>query len=179
MRKPGQERLRVVRSPLLLLIGVGAVAGCRIEPVPETERNGTSAQVADGVPRGADVEIISVPGAARLPVFSHAVRVGDVIYLSGAIGTQGAELSVVQGGVGPETRQTLENIGTVLEAAGATMEDIFKCTVFLADIEDYAAMNEVYLEFFPESPPARSAMAGTGLALGARVEIECMAAARS
>ena len=70
----------------------------------------------------------------------------------------------------------MENIVTVLDAAGLTLEDLVKCTVFLADIADYAAMNEVYVEFFPASPPARSAMAGSGLALGALVEIECIAA---
>ncbi|MDH5590509.1 MAG: RidA family protein, partial [Gemmatimonadota bacterium] len=73
---------------------------------------------------------------------------------------------------------TMENIRTVLAAADLTLDDLVKCTVFLADIADYAAMNQVYLEFFPADPPARSAMAGSGLALGARVEVECIAAAR-
>jgi 2-iminobutanoate/2-iminopropanoate deaminase len=79
--------------------------------------------------------------------------------------------------VGPETRQTLENIKRVLEHAGSSMDRVVKCTVFLQDIADYAAMNEVYATFFPEDPPARSTVAGSGLALGARVEIECMAVA--
>lgn len=163
MIKPGHKGLT-------LLI---ALVGCSIEPSPDAGLNRTGAQAAER-PR---MEVITVPGAARLPVFSHAVRVGDVLYLSGAIGTQGADLTLVEGGVGPETRQTLNNVSTVLEAAGATLADVFKCTVFLADMEDYAAMNEAYLEFFPSDPPARSAMAGSGLALGARVEIECMALA--
>ncbi|MCA9738151.1 MAG: RidA family protein [Gemmatimonadetes bacterium] len=123
------------------------------------------------------MEIINVPGVAKLPVFSPAVRVGDLLLLSGQIGTVGGELRLVEGGVGPETRQTLANIEQVLQAAGATRADIAKCTVFLADIADYGAMNEAYLEFFPSDPPARSAMAGSGLALGARVEIECIARA--
>jgi len=79
--------------------------------------------------------------------------------------------------VGPETRQTLENIKRVLEHAGSSMDRVAKCTVFLQDIADYAAMNEVYATFFPKDPPARSTVAGSGLALGARVEIECLAVA--
>jgi reactive intermediate/imine deaminase len=111
---------------------------------------------------------------AGLP-FSSAVRVGDVIYLSGQIGNLIGTRELVPGGVAAETRQTLENIGTVLEAAGSSLDRVFKCTVFLADIAEYAAMNEVYARFFPKDPPARSTVAGSGLALGARVEIECMA----
>ncbi len=71
----------------------------------------------------------------------------------------------------------MENIRAVLEHAGSSMERVVKCTVFLLDMGDYQEMNEVYREFFPGDPPARSALAATGLALGARVEIECMALA--
>jgi reactive intermediate/imine deaminase len=110
---------------------------------------------------------------AGLP-FSTAVRVGDILYLSGQIGTvPGA--GVVSGGIGAETRQTLENIKSTLDALGSSMERVFKCTVFLKDIADYTSMNEVYARFFPNEPPARSTVAGSGLALGALVEIECMA----
>lgn len=114
---------------------------------------------------------------ARLPVFSSAVRSGDFIYLSGALGALPGVTppQLIEGGIGPETRQTMENIIVVLDAADATLEDLIKCTVFLADIADYAAMNAVYLEYFPSDPPARSALAGSGLALGALVEIECIA----
>ena len=82
-----------------------------------------------------------------------------------------------EGGIEVETRQTMDNIISILAAADATLEDLIKCTVFLADIDDYAAMNSVYVEYFPADPPARSALAGSGLALGALVEIECIAAA--
>jgi reactive intermediate/imine deaminase len=82
---------------------------------------------------------------------------------------------LVEGGVAAETRQTMENIRAVLDYAGSSMDRVVKCTVFLADIADYAAMNEAYRTFFPEHPPARSTVAGSGLALGARVEIECIA----
>lgn len=89
------------------------------------------------------------------------MRVGNLVFLSGAIGTPPTgELRVVQGGAGPETRATMDNIGRILEAAGLGFEDLVKCTVFLAD---YAAMNEVYVTYFEGmEPPARSTMAGSG-----------------
>jgi reactive intermediate/imine deaminase len=122
------------------------------------------------------MEFYSPPGerGATLP-FSEAVRVGDIHYLSGKVGTDPATGKLPEGGVKPETRQTLENIKEVLERRGSSMDRVFKCTVFLVDIEEWPLMNEVYREYFPKNPPARSAMAGSGLAFGARVEIECMA----
>jgi reactive intermediate/imine deaminase len=107
--------------------------------------------------------------------FSEAVRVGNMLYLSGAIGTDSSG-KVVAGGIGPETRQTMENISATLARSSLTMANVVKCTVMLADIKEWPAMNEVYRTFFPGSKPARSAFAGTGLALNARVEIECLAA---
>jgi len=158
-------------------LGVVAVslfgAGCTLEPRPGDDEASPPAQVPDREP----LEYITPEGVARLPVFTPAVRVGDLLFLSGAIGTVGTSLEVVDGGVAAETRQTLENIRSVLTAAGADFDDLVKCTVFLADIDDYAAMNEAYVTFFPSNPPARSAMAGSGLALGAKVEIECIARA--
>lgn len=120
-------------------------------------------------------EVIQVPGSLEGLPFSSAVRVGDLLYLSGQIGAIPGTRELPEGGVGPETRQTLENIRGVLEHAGSSLARVVKCTVFLADIADYAVMNEVYRTFFPEKPPARSTVAGSGLALGARVEIECIA----
>ena len=108
--------------------------------------------------------------------FSEAVRVGSMLYLSGQIGTvPGGELRLVEGGIQAETRQTMENIKTVLEKYGSSLDEVVKCTVFLADIAEWPALNEVYVEYFTAHKPARSAVAGSGLALGARVEIECMA----
>ncbi len=124
-------------------------------------------------------EVIQLPGSLEGLPFSSAVRVGDLLYLSGQIGALPGTRELPPGGVGPETRQTLENIKRVLEHAGSSLERVVKCTVFLADIADYAAMNEVYGSYFPDDPPARSTVAGSGLALGARVEIECMALAGS
>jgi reactive intermediate/imine deaminase len=120
-------------------------------------------------------QVLDVPGAVAGLPFSPAVRVGNVIYLSGQIGNTIGTRMLAVGGVGPETRQALENIRTILEAAGSSLDQVFKCTVFLADIADYDAMNKVYAGVFRAEPPARSTVAGSGLALGARVEIECVA----
>jgi 2-iminobutanoate/2-iminopropanoate deaminase len=115
---------------------------------------------------------------AGLP-FAPAVRTGNLIFLSGAIGNKPGTRELVSDDVGEQTRQALNNLRDVLQAANADLGDVVKCTVFLADINDYAAMNDVYAAVFGDSPPARSTVAGSGLALGARVEIECIAAAPS
>ncbi len=122
-----------------------------------------------------DRQVINLPTAvtAALP-FSSAVRTGNLLFLSGQVGTDGTGL--VAGGIRAEVRQAMENIRGVLEASGSALSRVVKCTVFLADIADYAAMNEVYRSFFPQDPPARSTIAASGLALGARAEIECIAA---
>ena len=118
----------------------------------------------------------SPTAAGRSLPFSEAVRVGDLLFLSGQLGTRPGSLELVPGGIGPETRQTLENIRAVLERHGSSLARVAKCTVFLADMAEWPAMNEVYRTFFPEALPARSALGASGLALGARVEIECIAA---
>lgn len=114
---------------------------------------------------------------ADLP-FSEAVRVGDVLYLSGQIGVVPGTLKLAPGGVQGEARQAMENIRTTLEAHGHSMRDVVKCTVMLADMSEWAAFNEVYKTFFSAPYPARSALGANGLALGARVEVECIAARR-
>ena len=120
-------------------------------------------------------EVLQVPGAVAGMPFSMAVRVGNLVYLSGQIGNVPGTRTVVSGGIREETRQTLGNIRTTLEAAGSALDRVVKCTVFLADISEFPAMNEVYATFFLADPPARSTVAGSGLAFGARVEIECIA----
>jgi len=106
--------------------------------------------------------------------FSPAVRVGNLLILSGAIGTTSTG-ALVPGGIGPETRQALDNIRDVLQRTGSSMERVVKCTVMLADMREWESMNVVYASYFPGSKPARSSFGVTGLALGARVEIECWA----
>jgi reactive intermediate/imine deaminase len=123
----------------------------------------------------ADKQVIVMPGAlAGLP-FSAATRVGNVLYLSGQIGNVPGTRQLADTGVAGQTRQVFENMKAVLTQAGSSLERVFKCTVFLSNIADYAKMNEVYATYFAKDPPARSTVAGSGLALGARVEIECLA----
>jgi len=112
---------------------------------------------------------------AGLP-FSTAVRVGNLLFLSGQVGNVPGTRQLADTGITGQTRQALDNIKTVLAAAGSSLEHVAKCTVFLLNIADFAAMNAVYATYFPKDPPARSTVAGSGLALGARVEIECIAA---
>ena len=123
---------------------------------------------------GLEVTHYAVPGERQLP-FSEAVRVGHMLYLSGQLGFDPKTSRMAEGGIAGETRQTMENIKATLEKHGSSMAEVVKCTVFLADISEWAAMNEVYVTYFPSNPPARSALGSSGLALGARTEIECMA----
>ena len=113
------------------------------------------------------------PAAAR--TLSEFVRVGNILYLSGKLGFDSTG-KLAAGGIGPETKQTLENIKTVLDKNGSSMDHVIKCTVMLADIKEWADMNTVYVTFFKkERLPARSALGVSGLVQNARVEIECMA----
>ena len=161
------DALRKLPAPAAL---VTITAACAVEARPD------SGAVADATPRK---EVIQPEGVTRLPVFSSGVRSGDLIFLSGAIGAlPGVEPpTLVEGGIGPEARQAMDNLGAVLEAAEAGWDDVVKCTVFLADMADFAAFNEVYAGYFTGDPPARSALAAAGLAFDARVEVECIAAA--
>jgi reactive intermediate/imine deaminase len=115
------------------------------------------------------------PGLAKLP-FSEAVRAGDLLFLSGLIGSAPGTATVVPGGIAAEAEQALANIRAILERQGATLDDVVKCTVFLADMRDWPAFNDVYRKAFTKHFPARSALGANGLAIGARVEVECVAA---
>jgi 2-iminobutanoate/2-iminopropanoate deaminase len=142
-----------------------------------------------------DVEHFAMESTRPLP-FSAAVRVGDLLFLSGQLGTD-SSTKLVPGGIGPETRQAMDNVRAVLARAGATMDDLVKCTAMLADMSEWGAMNAEYVKHFQGAPhsdmsasmavhftrssivaPARSAFGTTGLALGGRVEIECIARVR-
>lgn len=113
-------------------------------------------------------------GGEPLP-FSEAVQLGDVLYVSGQIGNLPGTLALAPGGIAPESRQALENLREILERHGSSLASVVKCTIFLADIADWKAFNSIYREYFPTTLPARSALAASGLALGARVELECIA----
>ena len=122
-----------------------------------------------------DVEWLKAPGMEEMDLpFSTAVRVDNLLFLSGALGFDRETGALVEGGIQAETRKTLENISETLETFGSSMDKVVKCTVFLADMSEWAAMNEIYTTFFPNKP-ARSALGANGLALNARTEIECIA----
>jgi 2-iminobutanoate/2-iminopropanoate deaminase len=156
LERPHGIKLRLMFTAALPIV---AVAGCAANA-------GVSA-----LPPPA----VHTPAEGDLP-FSPLVRAGPMLYLSGQIGTTSmTPPTLIAGGIEAETRQTLENIKAVLAKNGATMDDIVKCTVMMADMREWAAMNPVYASFFPKDKPARSSFGTSGLALGARVEIECLA----
>lgn len=115
-----------------------------------------------------------VPAGAPFP---EGVRVGAMLYLSGQLGNVPGQFKLVDGGLRAQALQTLQNIRTILRGQGLDLQHLVRCTVMLVDMADWPAFNEVYREFFGSTPlPARSALGCNGLALGARVEIECIAA---
>jgi 2-iminobutanoate/2-iminopropanoate deaminase len=131
-------------------------------------------QKVTGTASGPEYNPMPSTGGAPLP-FSESVKVGDTLFISGQIGNLPGTLTLAPGGIGPEAQRALENIKAIVERRGSCMEHIVKCTVFLADIKEWPAFNEVYREYFKTNPPARSALAVSGLALNARTEIECIA----
>ena len=148
---------------LLTLAGCAVSLGGGDNNVPAPEAGGT------------DVEWLNPPGTDTTSrPYSTAVRVDNMLYLSGALGVVPGTGTLAEGGIQGETRQTLENISASLAMFGSSMDRVVKCTVFLADIAEWSAMNEVYITFFPNKP-ARSAVGNIGLGLDARIEIECIA----
>lgn len=145
----------IITTAAVTSVAVGYVFP-RAQPAP--------AAAQEAVPQQEDIRYI---GNGRF--LSSAVKVGSTLYLSGQLGLGGER------GIQPETRATMENIKGLLEENGATMDDVVKCTVFLADFSEWGAMNEVYTTYFTKHRPARSAVAVNGMAGNARVEIECMA----
>jgi reactive intermediate/imine deaminase len=111
---------------------------------------------------------------ANLP-FSEAVRVGDTLYLSGVLGFSPGTRTLVPGGIEGQTRQVMDTIKQVLERNGSSLDRVVKCTVMMADMSEWAKMNAIYVTYFTKHFPARSALGVNGLALGAQVEIECIA----
>lgn len=152
------RRAAVIGAGLCLLLALAPPARAQ-EPAGEIEFLDEGAVLPTGLP------------------FSEAVRHDDVLYLSGMVGIVPGTDTLAAGGIEAEARQTMENIRTVLEAYGSSLDRIVKCTIFLADIGEWGTFNEVYRSFFEGRFPARSALGAAGLALDARVEVECIAAA--
>jgi reactive intermediate/imine deaminase len=134
------------------------------------------AVVLTGAAKMITPEFFPMPttGGVALP-FSSAVKVGNTLYVSGQIGNLPGTLKLAPGGIQSEARQAMENVRAIVEAHGGSMQSVVKCTVFMADIQEWPAFNEVYREFFTAHFPARSALAASGLAYGARTEVECIA----
>jgi len=149
-----------MKTVLLVSLAFPLVSACGASPPPP-----------------AHAEYLTPYGPSALP-FSPAVRVGDLLYLSGQVGAKPGDTSgVVPGGIDAETHQALDNIKDVLDRDGSSMDRVVKCTVMMVDMKEWPAMNAVYASYFPSHKPARSSFGATALALGARVEIECWALA--
>ena len=121
-------------------------------------------------------KIVSTEKAPKaIGPYSQAIRTENLVFTAGQIGLDPATMNIVEGGIEAQTRQVLNNLKHVLEAADSGLNFVVKTTVFLQTMNDFVAMNAVYAEFFPENPPARSTIAVAGLPKGAMVEIECVA----
>lgn len=120
-----------------------------------------------------ELEYLSANGPSVTP-YSPAVRLGNLLYLSGKVGTDTSG-KLVAGGMQTEARQTLNNIAALLKQYGSSLDRVVKCTVYLTDMSEYAAMNEVYATYFRNHKPARTTVGVTGLPFNARIEIECIA----
>lgn len=149
----------MTRSPLALLVLLAAAC-----------HGGRAAPAAP-----APTFLSSPEGRALGLPFSEAVRAGGFLFVSGQVGNRPGTMQLVPGGLPAEAAQALDNIAAVLARHGASLADVVKCTVFLADIREWPAFNEVYRTRFRAPYPARSALAASGLALDARVEVECIA----
>ncbi len=159
------ERLPLLPAPALclltllsLLLALGIANGAQADTEVQVEYSNA------GTPLGEDMP------------FSAAVRAGDLLILSGQIGNLPGTTTLAPGGIKAEAKQVLENIKHILEANGSAMDRVVKCTVMIADMDEWADFNEVYVTYFPGPKPARSAFGSSGLAFGARVELECWAA---
>jgi 2-iminobutanoate/2-iminopropanoate deaminase len=118
---------------------------------------------------------VNVDGVARLPAFCHAVIAGQQVFVSGMLGAKPGTMELVDGGVAAQTTQAIRNIEEILTACGASLADVAKVNVFLTDMAEFAAMNEAYLAAIGDDPPARITVGCSGLALGAAVEMDCIA----
>ncbi|MGD0221588.1 MAG: RidA family protein [Terriglobia bacterium] len=164
MRTPKSPR----RSFLKGSIAVTATVGAASLALPASATPGKSAALK---------KVVTRPGEPLTPasLFSPATQLGNLLFLSGSGAQDPKTHQVVEGPIGNQVKQCLENLKTVLEAAGSSMDKVLKCTVFLTDITSFQAMNEVYHSYFPANPPARTTIAAKDLPGGSPVEIECIA----
>lgn len=126
--------------------------------------------------RTAVLKRVNVEGIPRLPLFSHAVVAGDFIHVSGTLGLKPGTFELVEGGIGPQTVQALRHMENILAAAGATLRDVVKVNVYLADAATFDEMNKAYASVLTgDQTPARMTIGGAGLNFGAAIEIECTA----
>ncbi len=151
--------MRIISRAMILAATAAATTGVLAGPLPP--------QAAQYYP------VADLPAAMNLP-FSEAVRVGEMLYVSGTVGTDKSG-KLVAGGMAAEARQAMDNIGATLKRHGSSFDHVVQCTVALADITDWPAFNEIYRSYFTTHFPSRMAFATTGLALGARVEVQCNA----
>jgi len=153
-----------------LLVSLVCVSACAAPPAPPTPAP---------PPANPNPEFINLVEPFPYP-FSSAVKIGNLIYVSGQIGSQmeNGTPVLVKGGLEPEARQALDNVKAVVEMAGSSMDRVVKCTVMLADMKEWPKFNEIYATYFPGRKPARAAFGATALAMNARVEVDCIAAAK-
>jgi len=164
--------VRTPKSPrrtfLQRSIGITTAVGAAAVAVP-----------VSAAPRKSEPQkkVVTRPGESLTPasLFSPATRLGNLLFLSGSGAQDPQSHQVVAGPIGNQVKRCLENLKTVLEAAGSSMDKVLKCTVFLTDISNFAAMNEMYHSYFPTNPPARTTVAVKDLPGGSPVEIECIA----
>jgi 2-iminobutanoate/2-iminopropanoate deaminase len=152
-----------MRPGLWFALIVAFAAGAAVHPV------------LDAQPRGRQVVQPAKFPATGLP-YSPGILVNDTLYLSGQLGRDPATARLVPGGIEAETRQALTNLGEVLRAAGMDFEDVVSVTAFITDFTEFEAYNKVYREFFAEDPPARATVGASALNLGAKIEVQMIAA---
>lgn len=166
MKKQTSRRKFLAASATHAGVASGAIALAEAaQAAPENEK-------AKGSKR-----VFARPGQQVTPgaLFSPGVQFGNLIFVSGHIPLDPATRKIVSGPFANQVRQCLENVKEVVEAAGSSMDKVLKCTVFLSDIANYHAMNEVYVKFFPSDPPARTTIAVKDLPFESPIEIECIA----
>ena len=136
----------------------------------------SSKKPAVKTPRATKRTVIATELAPKaIGPYSQGIRANGFVFCAGQTPIDPATSKLVEGDIAAQTRRVLQNLGAILDAAGTSLSKVVKTTVFLTDMANFKAMNEVYAEFFPEHPPARSTFAVAGLPLGASVEIECIA----